>query len=170
MSGVSRSPRQPGIPARLGSYRPLLAVILIILLVGPAAADLVRDGEPDSADDPVAVFQAIREAWVQEDQERLAELVHHDGLQVNNPESANRYVSYSPSQSFYYFRNLFLTHDTDAFILSRVQETGDAPRIHALAMWHRHRTGSDREETLRLMIVLTREDDGWGLAEINTIR
>jgi len=145
-------------------------VILIILLVGPAAADLVRDGEPAPDEDPVAFLQAVREAWVHEDQELLAELVHDDGLQISNPAATNRYISYSPSQSFYYFKNLFQAHDTDAFIVSRVQETEGAPRVHALATWHRHRSGSEREETLRLMIVLTREDDGWGLAEINTIR
>lgn len=170
MSGLQRQSRHHETAVRLRRHRSALGVFLILLLVGPAAADLVRDDEPAPAADPVATFEAIREAWVREDQEVLAELVHDDGLQINNPATSNRYVSYSPSQSFYYFKNLFQTHDTDAFILSRVQETADAPRVHALAMWHRHRAGSTREETLRLMIVLTREGDGWGLAEINTIR
>jgi hypothetical protein len=150
--------------------RALLVIVGLMLLAMPVPADQVDDEIAPPESDLQVAFESIREAWRMEDQQALADIVHPDGLRVNNPAAANRYTSYSPSQAFYYFKNLFQNHDTDDFTFRRVQETDDSPRIHALVQWTRHRTESDHEEILRLMIVLTRNGEGWGLAEINTIR
>ena len=160
----SRSPR--GFPRG----RLILAGVLLVVWCAAGRADQADQEEVPTAIDARAVFERLRLAWETEDQQGLADLVHHDGLRVHGSTSANRQATYSPNQSFYYFKNLFQIHDTDAFIFHRVQETEDTPRVHAMARWHRHRTGSSKEEVLRLMIVLTRDGDEWALAEINIIR
>jgi hypothetical protein len=162
MSGMRAKPNNLGLT--------ILAVVGLALLAVSGAAELVTEDEAPLDTDVRGAFERIKLAWEQEDQQALAEIVHPDGLRVNNPVTANRYTSYSPSQAFYYFKNLFHRHDTDAFIFRRVQESDDSPRVHALVEWTRHQSGTERAEILRLMIVLTRDAEGWGLAEINTIR
>jgi hypothetical protein len=136
----------------------------------PAAPAAPEGPEGPEGPETRTVFERLRQSWETEDQQALADLVHHDGLRIQGTTGGNRSAVYSPSQSFYYFKNLFQIHDTDAFIFSRMQETEDTPRVHAMAEWHRHRTGSREEEVVRLMIVLTRDGDGWALAELSIIR
>lgn len=163
-SVVSKSPRGPS------CGRLILAIVLLVVWCTAGQADQSGQEDVPAGGDARAVFERLRLAWETEDQQGLADLVHPDGLRIHGTTSTNRFANYSPSQSYYYFKNLFQIHDTDAFIFHRVQETEDTPRVHAMAQWHRHRTGSSVEDVLRLMIVLTRDGDRWALAEINIIR
>lgn len=154
---------------RIGGRIPLALVALWVVLCWAAWAGGTDPGAAAESD-PRGVFENLRRSWEKEDQQALADLVHGDGLRVQGATGGNRSALYSPSQSFYYFKNLFQLHDTDAFIFSRVQETEGTPRVHAMAEWFRHRSGSREEEVLRMMIVLTRDGDDWALAELNIIR
>ncbi|RKZ19316.1 hypothetical protein DRQ50_02315 [bacterium] len=146
-----------------------VAILLVVWCTAGRADETNPTGEPPQ-DDPRAVFELLRGAWETEDPRGLADLVHDDGLRIHGTTTDARVAVYSPSQAFYYFKNLFQIHDTDAFIFRRMQQAEDTPRVHAMARWHRHRTGSTADDVVGLMIVLTRDGDGWALTEINIIR
>jgi len=135
--------------------------------IAPARAELVRDGAPPT--DARAVYELVRVAFETGDEQVLADLVHVDGLQVRSGGTGSRDAEYSPSQAYYYFRNLFQSHRTVAFVYLRREESAAGERIHALARWTHRQSGREGEKELRLVIVLRRQDAAWRLAEITTI-
>lgn len=147
----------------------LAGAAAIIPATAPAAADLVRDERAAPATEARAVFELVRLAFEQGDQQVLADLVHEDGLRVRTGSTGSRETNYSPSQSFYYFKNLFKTHVTHEFLYQRMEEAAVGERVHALARWTFRRPGVDEDVGLRLVIVLSRQGEAWRLAEITTI-
>ena len=134
-----------------------------------ASARLVMD-KSEEANAPREVFGRIAEAWDASDEEVLASLVHRDGLKVTNDRSEKRDSRYSPSQAYYYFRNIFQAHRTLLFDFEMMQDAEAGNRVHALAVWKRRRPDSEIVQELKLVCTLVKEDDQWKLAEINTIR
>ena len=148
----------------------LVAVGLLMALSGPAAAALVRTPDGSAENDPRMVFGRIARAWEDGDQQALADLVHQTGLKVTSGGNPDRTTHYSPSQAFYYFKNVFQTHRTMIFFFEKTQDATGGDRVHGMAVWKRRRPDSDRVQELKLVCVLARQGDRWMLAEINTIR
>ncbi len=147
----------------------VLALVLALLSAAPLAADLVRDVEDIPAPEARAVFAQIKLAFEEADQQVLADLVHADGLLIRSGGAGGRDTDYSPSQAFYYFKNLFQSRRTVAFTYLRTEETAVGDRIHALAQWTRQGPDGQEETDARLVFVLSRQDQQWRLAEITTI-
>ncbi len=149
--------------------------ILLALLVAAAAfaaasapAGLVRE-ESTAPADARAVFERVRQAFEAGDQQALADLVHEDGLRVRAGGPGARDTDYSPSQAFYYFKNLFQTRRSVSFTYIRMEESSEGQRVHAMAAWSHRTRGGDADQEWRLVIVLTRQGDTWRLSEITTI-
>ena len=151
----------------------LLGVLLIGVLVALptiAVGDIIIDEDGSQVDDPRMVFGMIARAWEDGDQQALANLVHEDGLLVTTGGTGGRTTQYSPSQAFYYFKNVFQAHRTLIFIFDKTQDASAGDRVHGMAVWKRRRPDSEKIEELKLVCVLVRQDDQWKLAEINKIR
>ncbi len=156
-----------------GFWRQLgLLAALVFLAAGPATtvqAKLVKDGAKAQGPGPDAVFTAIAEAWQQEDEEALAALVHQDGLRVTAGDY-DRFTNYSPSQAYYYFKNQFQQHPTVSFQFERLQERlSGQDRVHGMVVWEYRKAHQSGTREIRLVLVLTRQEGGWRLAEINAI-
>ncbi len=154
-----------------GGITACLAVFgLLLTLSGAADAGLVKtpDGSPEN--DPRMAFGRIARAWEDGDQQALAEMVHQTGLKVTAGGNPERSTHYSPSQAFYYFKNVFQTHRTMVFFFEKTQDASGGDRVHGMAVWKRRRPDSDRIQELKLVCVLARQGDRWMLVEINTIR
>lgn len=152
-------------------HRLLGGLLLSIFLLSglPAEAKLVKDKSRAAGQGPEGVFEAIAAAWQAEDEEALAGLVHADGLRVTHGDH-DRSTSYSPSQAYYYFQNQFQQHRTVSFHFERMQDRLDGQdRVHGMVIWeYRQAHDSDTRE-IRLVLVLTRQDEAWKLTEINTL-
>ena len=148
----------------------MAAVLLVILVAAPGArAKLVKEKARSTPAGPETVFTAIAEAWENADEEALANLVHEDGLRVTNGEY-DRFTNYSPSQAFYYFKNQFQLHPTVSFTFKRLQDSPRGQdRIHGMVIWEYRRAQVKQVQEMRLVLVLTRQDNVWRLSEINTI-
>lgn len=151
----------------------VLVVIACVLLTGGgrgvADAKLVRD-KGDRVAATRVVFARIAEAWEAGDEQALAALVHSDGLRVTTGDRNDRVSRYSPSQAFYFFRNLFQSHRTLLFEFEMMQDpVADGP-VHGMALWKRRRPDSTVVQEIKLVCVLMRQGEQWKLAEINTIR
>ncbi|MFT5234463.1 MAG: hypothetical protein ACI9UK_000518 [Candidatus Krumholzibacteriia bacterium] len=133
------------------------------------AAELVMDKD-QAANAPREVFGLISAAWEDGEEEVLAELIHSDGLKVTSKRTAHRENKYSPSQAYYYFRNIFQTHRTLLFEFEMMQDAEAGARVHGMAVWKRRRPDSEIVQELKLVCILVQEDGQWKLAEINTIR
>ncbi len=157
---------------RFWSLCALLVAGLTVLPQGALAAR-VRDKDPGKsarleAPSFQAVFVQVARAWRAGDQKTLVGLVHPDGLKIISGGTTDRTVHYSPSQAFYYFRNLFQNSGAVAFTMTRVQDAPQGDRAHALARWeYRTETGT---EVAKLVIVLARHQSRWYLSEITTIK
>lgn len=152
--------------ARMSAFVLLAAA----LLPAAAGAVIVRDGAP-AQDGSAEVFARIRSAMEAGDEQALAGLVHQDGLRVRTGGATARDVEYSPSQAFYYFKNLFQARRTVSFVFTRTEQPSSGDRIHAMALWsydHPSRRGVEPGE-VRLLLVLGRQGDAWRLIEITTI-
>jgi hypothetical protein len=152
----------------------LLGCVLVLSLSGalasPAEARIVKNQEGDETNDPKMVFGRIARAWEEGDQQTLADLVHEGGLQVTTGGTAGRTSQYSPSQAFYYFKNVFQTHRTLIFTFEKMQDASAGERVHGMAVWQRRRPDSEKIQEVKLVCVLARQGDQWMLAEINKIR
>ena len=171
---------------RRGAGRPLpqakrfLPAVLVLLglwvvpgsLPGDAAAaPLDRRGAPQAESPETAqVFAQIARAWQNADEGALADLVHPDGLRVTGEEVQARSLTYSPSQAFYYFKNLFQSSRTLSFEFQRHQDPSAGERVHGLALWQHRRPGSEDSKSLKLVFVLIRSQERWMLSEITAIR
>jgi len=157
--------RPPG-----GILACLLVLGLFLTLPAPADARIVKNQEGAEVNDPRMVFGMIARAWEDGDQQTLADLVHEAGLKVTTGGTADRTSHYSPSQAFYYFKNMFQTHRTLLFTFEKTQDASAGDRVHGMAVWKRRRPDSERIQELKLVCVLARQGDQWRLAEINKIR
>jgi len=158
------------------SGRCLWLVLGVFLLGGlvpavttVAEAKLVRDKDAGS-NAPRAVFGRIAQAWEAGDEQVLADLVHTDGLRVTSGPGAGRANNYSPSQAFYFFRNLFQSHRTLLFEFEMMQDATAGAQVHGMATWKRRRPDSEKIQDVKLVCILVQQGDQWKLAEINTIR
>ncbi len=153
----------------VGASALILVVALGPVLSGQATAKLVRDkGTETNA--PRAVFGRIGVAWEVADVRTLADLVHEDGLRVTRATSNERVSNYSPSQAYYFFRNMFQSHRTLLFEFEMMQDASAGDRVHGMAVWKRRRPDSEHVEIVKLVCILVQQDEQWRLAEINTIR
>ncbi len=148
----------------------LVAVGLFLTISDAADAALVKNPDGSAENDPRMVFGRIARAWEEGDQQALAELVHQSGLKVTTGGNPDRSTHYSPSQAFYYFKNVFQTHRTMVFFFEKTQDASGGDRVHGMAVWKRRRPDSDRIQEMKLVCVLARQGDRWMLAEINKIR
>ena len=150
-----RSRRQPA--------AALVALWALCLVSAPAAAADEADPGPES------VFRAIEEAWQAGSSEGLAHRVQIDGIRVSLGGGAARVTEYSPSQSVYFFEGLFQNRETRDFRFIRKQDARGGERAHGMAVWRfsTARAGEDRE--MRLVFLLTRQDDVWRISELNQI-
>jgi len=148
----------------------LLAAVFLLTSAEPASALLVK--ETPSEDDAAAreVFGRLAAGWLEGLEDEVAALVHEDGLTITSGQSRDRNTHYSPSQAFYYFKNLFQSYETVAFVFDKVQGGGESSRSHGMATWERRRPGQEHGQVLKLMFVMARQGDTWMLTEIHTIR
>jgi ketosteroid isomerase-like protein len=158
--------------ARLLAGIPVVLLILgqLFLVTAAAEARIVKGDTEAAPLDPLPVFEALASAWQQGDQQAVAALVHESGLNVTTGGNAARSTHYSPSQAFYYFKNMFQTHRTLVFTFAKTQAASAGDRVHGMAEWKRRRPDSERIQELKLVCVLARQGDQWRLVEINKIR
>jgi hypothetical protein len=155
---------------------PLWAFSQTVRQVDPdTAGGLQRVSVPkptvaSAADDAPRLFETIGAAWMAGDHTALAGAVSAEGVLIAIAPQMDRENVYSRSQSFYFFKNIFQTTQTDTFEFQRVQEEADEGLVHAVAKWKYRRTGSDAIFSERLFITLARGRDGWGLSEVRTLR
>jgi hypothetical protein len=152
------------------SFGVLLAAVVLFCLGGMAEARIVKSPDDQVENDPRTVFGQIAAAWEEGDQQFLADLVHDAGLIVTSGGNPDRSTHYSPSQAFYYFKNLFQSHRTLVLTFDKMQDATAGDRVHGMALWKRRRPDSDRVQEVKLVFVLARQDDQWGLVEITKIR
>lgn len=148
----------------------LVSVFLLMLgVAGSAESKLVKDKARVAGAGPDEVFSAIAAAWQSGDEAALAQLVHQDGLRVTTGDY-DRFINYSPSQAYYYFKNQFQLHPTVSFQFERLEETPSGrDRMHGMVVWEYRRAHVTALMEKRLVLVLTRQDSAWRLSEINTI-
>lgn len=157
-------------PCRHLPFLALLAAVLLIWPGGATDANIVKAPEETVVNDPRPVFGQISTAWEMGDQQSLADLVHEAGMRVTSGDNPDRSIHYSPSQAFYYFKNLFQSHRTMVLTFDTMQDATAGDRVHGMALWKRRRPDSDRVQEVKLVFVLSRQDDLWRLVEINKIR
>jgi hypothetical protein len=148
----------------------IVAVAVLMGTAGPVDARIVKDDGDGDSTDPRFVFGQIARAWEDMDEQALADLVHEDGLRVSTGGTGERKTHYSPSQAYYYFKNIFQTHRTLLFEFGKMQDASAGDRVHGMADWKRRRPDSDQVQELKLVCVLARQGDHWRLVEINKIR
>jgi ketosteroid isomerase-like protein len=164
--------RTPGTAGRplAGILAGLLILGLLAAVTAPVNARIVKNEDETAASDPRPVFDLIAAAWQEGDQQALANLVHESGLKVTSGGTSDRTTHYSPSQAFYYFKNIFQTHRTLIFTFEKMQDASAGDRVHGMAVWKRRKPDSERINELKLVCVLARQGDQWRLVEINKIR
>ncbi|MFO7655345.1 MAG: hypothetical protein R6X25_16210 [Candidatus Krumholzibacteriia bacterium] len=151
---------------RKGAWRAAVVVLVAVASLAPAAgARLVLERHSQAA----ATLHALAGHWRIEDHAALAELVASEGVRIAIGPVPDRENLYSPSQSFYFFKNLFQDLESEAFVVE-TQQDGDQGRAHAVARWRFRRSGADRTEEMRLVISLVRGPDGWAVGEIRALR
>lgn len=134
-------------------------------LIPSAAARLVMDDQTEAS----AAIRALATYWRAEDHAALAGMIAPEGARFAIGPYPERENLYSPSQSFYFFKNLFQTFETEVFAVETSQAGGE-DQAHALVRWLARRSGSDRTEESRLVISLVRGPEGWAVTEIRTLR
>jgi hypothetical protein len=117
-----------------------------------------------------AVFETVAIAWEAADHATLAELVAPEGVRIAVMPRPERENQYSPSQAFYFFKNLFRSTRTDTFSFRRIQQEAEGGVVHAVADWSYRRAGADVLVQDRLFFTLTEGRSGWGLSEIRAVR
>lgn len=160
---IPATPNGPGPRMRI-----LAASVLWILTLGAPATG--QDAQAVEGAGPGEVFAAIASAWSQEDQQGLADRVHPDGLRVDLAGNRDRSIHYSPSQAFYFFKNLFQGQRTLSFRFQRTQDDARGERAHGLAAWRSRRPSSENVKETKLVFVLELHEGRWMLSEITTIK
>jgi len=172
---TGRRARPSSIPGLGLAWGLMLTLGLTFGLGTPAcgrahAAPPPRGQEREPAEDTDRAFARISSAWEAGDERALANLVHPDGLRVTGEEAPARSLTYSPSQAFYYFKNLFQGMSTLSFEFQRRQDPSAGERVHGLAAWRYRRGGREDADEQKLVFVLIRSQDRWLLSEITVIR
>jgi hypothetical protein len=116
------------------------------------------------------LFAAIARAMTDSDHEALAALVADQGVTIAMSPDPDRDSHYSPSQAYYFFRNLFQSARSESFRFSRLQDGAEGGRIHGVADWSYRRTGAEETSSERLIFTIILTESRWGLAEIRAIR
>jgi hypothetical protein len=172
---------------RIKVWIGILTVALPVFWFTGGTAQTVRKSDPDETgelrsipliganDEALAagvriVLDGIVSAWLAGDHTALSAAISPEGVLIAIAPQADRENLYSPSQAFYFFKNLFHSTRTDSFRILRQQDQADAGLIHAIADWHYRRTGSDAAVSERLFFTLSRVRTGWGLTEIRAVR
>ena len=154
-------------------YLPVILWLLSGVLFVEGALAGPRMEEPLEAssaanDELQAFFAEIESAWQASDQRVLADCVHGDGVRVRF--DGARQTVYSPSQAFYYFKNLFHGRRTLDFQFVRTQDLSAGDLIHGMAVWEFILDGDWQAQDVKLDFVLTREEETWRLTRLDTIR
>jgi hypothetical protein len=140
----------------------------------PRAAAAESSGVRAADEEPLvkarAVFETVAIAWEAADHATLAELVAPEGVRIAVMPRPERENQYSPSQAFYFFKNLFRSTRTDTFSFRRIQQEAEGGVVHAVADWSYRRAGADMLVQDRLFFTLTEGRSGWGLSEIRAVR
>jgi len=147
----------------------LAACLYITAVAAPSeAADPVLSSAPVTitAD---SVFVQMQSAWESGNEKIMAALVHRDGLRVTHGGDYERFTTYSPDQAFYYFQDLFQTHQTQNFQFRRLPDPPDGQRGLGMVEWEYLLPGRKNPEVMKLVIVLFKQDDQWRLGEFNSI-
>lgn len=137
---------------------------------GSARARLIIAGDETPTGGSAATFLALATFWETEDHTELAELVCTDGVRIVMNPVNEREVTYSPSQAFYFFRNLFQTSETESFSYLRRQEDDSGGQVRAVVRWRFRPSGEEEIDEVRLVLSLVQRDAGWKLTEIRAIR
>ena len=111
----------------------VVAAMLCAMVLVPAVA---RPAEGRPAESTQAVFSRLAEAWRTADAQALSDLVHPDGLHVTGGAGA-RGGRYSPSQAFYFFKNLFRAQRTLDFEFRMMQDGAGADSARGVARWQK---------------------------------
>lgn len=119
--------------------------------------------------DPEPAFRAIEEAWLAGSPEALAHLVQVDGMQVRLTGAGDRQTEYSPNQAVYFFQGLLRSHDTVDFRFTRLQDVRDGQRAHGMAVWRYQAPGMAGDREMRLVFLLTQQDDVWRISEMSQV-
>ena len=151
------------------------AVITVLLGVGLNVGSgqgrlIVEEQAPPQTHQSAAVFLELATYWETEDHTELAELVSADGVHIVMGIVADREVTYSPRQAFYFFRNLFQTNETESFSYLRRQEDDSGGQVRGMVRWRFRRHGAEQIEEVRLVLSLGQRAEGWKLTEIRAIR
>jgi hypothetical protein len=154
-----------------GKRAALLAgavVIVALATLGPAAAVHARLVLPRDAD-ASASLRALEHFWRAEDYAALSSLIATDGARISLGPVPERENLYSPSQAFYFFKNLFQALESEVFAVETSQADAD-DQVHAVVRWGYRRSGDGKTEGMRLVISLVRGPEGWAVTEIRALR
>ena len=141
-----------------------------LFLASGATARIVVDHNDVGKFGPAQAFAALARAWTAGDMDALADLVQDEGVTVNTGGGQERDTRYSPSQAYYYFKNLFQNRTTVAFDFEKTEDAARGPRVHGLALWEFKSPNGEGSETMKLVFVLVLSEERWQLSEISTIR
>jgi hypothetical protein len=147
----------------------LLVMLLLAVGQGSSLADdlaLSSIGAADSAD---SVFAAMSAAWQAGDELLMAGLVHENGLRVTLGGEDERFITYSPDQSFYYFQDLFHGRRTLQFQFRRLPDPAESKRIMGIVEWKIRLSGQEKTGEMKWMAVFTRQGPRWRISELNSI-
>lgn len=142
----------------------LVCGLLAAWLAGSAGAQ--TSGE---SIDPEPAFRAIEAAWLAGSAEALAHQVQVDGMRVRLSGAGDRRTEYSPSQAVYFFRGLLRSHRTVDFRFTRLQNARGGQRAHGMAVWRYEAPGHAGDREMRLVFLLTQQDDVWRISEMNQV-
>ncbi len=155
-------------------FHQIVAFALATLLLGAGFAVAEDAPAVKAAKHVVAptdsLFSVISVAWNEGDEGTLAAMVHPDGVRIHTGGGRDRLTHYSPSQAYYFFKNLFQVRKTLSFSFVRVQDNDDQDRTHALAAWSWQLEGVEKEQEEKIIFVLSIDEDRWLLSEINSIK
>jgi len=147
----------------------LVGLLLVVGLAQASDTAVSRESEAAPAS-PDSLLVIIADAWIQGDERALADIVHPDGVRINSGNRGDRLTRYSPSQAFYFFKNLFQKRKTTEFSFVRVQDRDDQDLTHAKALWLWHQDGASQDKEEEFIFVIRLKEDRWFLSEINSIK
>lgn len=143
-----------------------LAVCLVLAVTAPANI-VVSDDQVTTA--ARATLARIEDAFIASDHRALGDLVHPDGVRLGIGPEAERISELTPAQAFYYFKSLFAGGSTEQFEFLR-QRTAHGERVLAVATWRRMRDERGGPDMSRLLITISRHEDGWRITEMTSLR
>jgi len=116
-----------------------------------------------------SVFMSMSDAWRPGDELLMKNLVHEKGLRVTLGGGGERFITYSPDQSFYYFQDLFHGRTTKHFHFRRLPDSPDGKRSIGIVEWEFLLSGQEKSGQMKFMVVFSRQGPWWRLSELNPI-